>query len=306
MHEWYGLLREKNVGIKKLYEVLLTYIMHDIQLIELIITPPPLERSSGVFRNHSVYPSVCVDSYPSRNFLFWFDIGLPYLAHGCITMRRCVAYIYDPNATLTFDLKVKFIGFMTWLCVKATAFLPFGILVILCLERECITIVWCVAYLHDICMTLTFDLKINIIFSPWIWVWQDSLLLDIGKLNLGIWVYHHETNFMYTFDLWPVCGWQEISLVSISHIFYLVCLDLLGHILEKLFKAFYIKNKCTSEMNHESFLVGFFFVNVSKHSLFLVNMLIFFLPVYNYRGRPSISGSQILKGHIRVTIYSPT
>ena len=37
---------------------------------------------------------------------FWFDIGLPYLAHGCITMRRCVAYIHDPDTTMNFDLKV--------------------------------------------------------------------------------------------------------------------------------------------------------------------------------------------------------
>ena len=54
--------------------------------------------------------------------LFWFDIGLPYLAHGCITIRQCVANIYDPNTTLTFDLKVKSIGFMTWLCVRAIVF----------------------------------------------------------------------------------------------------------------------------------------------------------------------------------------
>ena len=43
----------------------------------------------------------------------FFCIGLAYLAHGCITMRRCVAYIHDPDTTLNFDLKVKFIGFMT-------------------------------------------------------------------------------------------------------------------------------------------------------------------------------------------------
>ena len=39
----------------------------------------------------------------------WFDIGLPFLAHGCITMRQCVAYIHDPDTTLNFDLKVKYI-----------------------------------------------------------------------------------------------------------------------------------------------------------------------------------------------------
>ena len=33
--------------------------------------------------------------------------GLPYLAHGCITMRGCVAYIHDRDSTLTFYLKVK-------------------------------------------------------------------------------------------------------------------------------------------------------------------------------------------------------
>ena len=34
---------------------------------------------------------------------------------GCITMRQCVVYIYDPNTMLTFDLKVKFLGF--WHCL---------------------------------------------------------------------------------------------------------------------------------------------------------------------------------------------
>ena len=70
------------------------------------------------------------------SYLTWtsvcFDIGLPYLAHESNTMRECVVYVHDPDNILTFDLKVKFIGFMTWLCVRATAFLSFDI-VILCL-----------------------------------------------------------------------------------------------------------------------------------------------------------------------------
>ena len=37
-------------------------------------------------------------SCPANN-LFWFDIGLPYLAHACITMRRYVAHIHDPDTT---------------------------------------------------------------------------------------------------------------------------------------------------------------------------------------------------------------
>ena len=78
-------------------------------------------------------------------------------------MGVCVKYIHDPDTTLTFDLKVKFIGFMTWLCVRASAFLSFDI-VILCLAHECITMVRCVAYIHELCMTLTFDLDIKLIF----------------------------------------------------------------------------------------------------------------------------------------------
>ena len=42
-----------------------------------------------------------------------------------------------------------------------------------CLARECITMILCVAYIHELCMNLTFDFNIKIIFSPWIWVWQN-------------------------------------------------------------------------------------------------------------------------------------
>ena len=75
----------------------------------------PRERSSGGYIGITL--SVCLSVRLSvqirvRPITFlWFDIGLPYLAHGCITMRRCVAYIHDPDKTLTFDLKVNFIGF---------------------------------------------------------------------------------------------------------------------------------------------------------------------------------------------------
>ena len=47
----------------------------------------------------------------------WFDIGSPYLAHGCITIRQCVAYIHVPDSMLTFDLKVKFIAFHMSSCL---------------------------------------------------------------------------------------------------------------------------------------------------------------------------------------------
>ena len=51
-----------------------------------------------------------------------FDSGKPYSEPVSITMKGCVKYIYDPDTTLNFDFKVKFIGFMTWLCVQASAF----------------------------------------------------------------------------------------------------------------------------------------------------------------------------------------
>ena len=35
---------------------------------------------------------------------FWIDIGLPYLAHGCITIKRCVTYIHDRDSMLSFPL----------------------------------------------------------------------------------------------------------------------------------------------------------------------------------------------------------
>ena len=112
----------------------------------------------------------CVHSYSRFDDDLW---PLAYhLAHVSITMRGCVKYIHDPDTTLNFDFKVKFIGFMTWLCVQASAFLSVDI-VIHCLAREG----RCVTYIHKLYMTLTFDLNIKIIFSPWIWVLQNVFAL---------------------------------------------------------------------------------------------------------------------------------
>ena len=56
-------------------------------------------------------------SCPPGNFcLLWHCIS--YLAHGSITIRLCVANILNPNMTISFDLTVKFIGFLTCLCVR--------------------------------------------------------------------------------------------------------------------------------------------------------------------------------------------
>ena len=85
-------------------------------LVYISLNPP--ERSSGGYIGitlsvrlsvTSVRLSVQIRVRPIT--FFWIDIGLPYLACNCITMIRCVAYIHDPDTTLNFDLKVKFIGF---------------------------------------------------------------------------------------------------------------------------------------------------------------------------------------------------
>ena len=92
-----------------------------------------------------------------------------------VFMRGCIASILDPDTT-SFDLKVKCIGFMTWLCVWTTAFLSFDI-VILCLADKYITIVWCLVYSHDLCMTLYFDLHIKIIYE-----------FKYGKIVFALWL----------------------------------------------------------------------------------------------------------------------
>ena len=120
----------------------------------------PRERSSEGYIGItlSVHRSVQVPVLPIT--FLWFDIVLPYLAHGCITMRRCVTYIHDPDTTLNFYLKVKFIGVLTCFCVRPITFfwidigLPY-------LAHGCITIRQCVAYIRDPDSMLTFDLKVK-------------------------------------------------------------------------------------------------------------------------------------------------
>ena len=87
----------------------------------------PCERSSGGYIGItlpvclSVRLSFCADSCPAHNFLMFYTV-LPYLAHGCITIRRCVMYIHDTDTTLNFDLKVKFVGFLTCFRVRPITF----------------------------------------------------------------------------------------------------------------------------------------------------------------------------------------
>ena len=95
---------------------------------------------------------------------FSFHIGIPYLAHGSIYVRECVKYIHDPNTTLTFNLKVKFISLWHDFVFRPQLFLSLGI-VILCLALEFITMVQSVTYIHELCLTLTFDFNKKNIFT---------------------------------------------------------------------------------------------------------------------------------------------
>ena len=121
-----------------------------------------------------------------------FDIGIPYLAHGSITKRGCVKYINDHDMTLTFDLKVKIVGLMTWLCVQASPFLSFGIVILV---------------MH-VGVSPWYNVSHTVMNSAWPWPLTSisklyfhnefesgkmSLLFDIGTPNFCIWVYHHET-----------------------------------------------------------------------------------------------------------------
>ena len=95
--------------------------------------------------------------------LFWFFFGLQYWNMG-VSPRDDVSHTFMiPIQFIDLRPQIKFKGFMIWLYVVATAFLSFDIM-ILSLAHECITIVQCVASIHDLCMTMTFDLNIKIIY----------------------------------------------------------------------------------------------------------------------------------------------
>ena len=65
--------------------------------------------------------SACADSCLVHNF-FWFDIGLLYLAQGCMAMSQCVTHNHNPYTTSTFNLKVKFTGYLTCFHVRSIIF----------------------------------------------------------------------------------------------------------------------------------------------------------------------------------------
>ena len=153
--------------------------------------------------------------------LFCFDIGLPYLAQGCISMRQCAAYLHDLGMTLTYDLKVKFIGFLTLLFVWTITFFT------LTLAYHTWhmgaspwdNLLYILIYVHDLDTTLIFDLKVKFIgFLTWLCVWAISveffILWHSHTIHVyGTWVYYHGTmchigrDLCTTSVVWPRPLW---------------------------------------------------------------------------------------------------
>ena len=83
-----------NICLKQWQVALDKYVPISILWTIKLIIIPPWTKFRGVYRNHSVCLSICLSVHLSaqicvRPITFWgFDISLPYLAHGCITMRH--------------------------------------------------------------------------------------------------------------------------------------------------------------------------------------------------------------------------
>ena len=86
--------------------------------VKIFVHPLNEVKGGGIHRNHCLFvcPLVCLSVCLCMSFrhvtFSCFYICLQYVAYGCITMGGCVAYIHDPNTVLTFDLKIKLIGFV--------------------------------------------------------------------------------------------------------------------------------------------------------------------------------------------------
>ena len=113
----------------------------------------------GVYKNHSVCLSVCLSVRLSADL--WSVLNL-ILVRRWLTIFSTEVYHHETMCH-AFMIPIWYWPFDLFL-------VSFDI-VVLCLALEFITISQCVPYIHDLCMI--FDINIEIIFSPWIWVWQD-------------------------------------------------------------------------------------------------------------------------------------
>ena len=121
----------------------------------------------------TVCPSFCLSMQirVRPETIFCFDICIPYLAHGCITIKQCVTYIHASNMMLTFDLKVNFLMIFD---MSSCSTFNFGVF----LHLHFIHDTWDYhreAICHVITIQLTFDLKVKIyMVFDMAWYWSHS------------------------------------------------------------------------------------------------------------------------------------
>ena len=112
----------------------------------------------------------------------------------------CRVHIHDPDMTLNFDLKGKFIGFLT--CFRVRLFLDWHWVTIFSTWVYHHTTM-CRVHIHDPDTTLNFDLKVNAnyrVFDMFSCPAHNSFLDWQWLTIFGTWVYHHKT--MCCLHLW--------------------------------------------------------------------------------------------------------
>ena len=122
--------------------------------------------------------------------------------------------------------------------------------------------------------------------------------------KFGIWVYQHKTKYYGHFLSLTYMWAAGVSLVSITHSFYFVYLNFLGHILVKTFKR--ILHLKHIHKWSDPWIFSFVFCECKQTYSICGECVHFFLPSYNYLGIPSMSAPPILNGHICVIINNPT
>ena len=83
------LKKENGNGFETNKSLLLLSLLNRNYTLHFIITPPPPANEVG-----GVSLCLSVQNRVRPKIFFWFNIGLPNLAHGCITMRRLAYYIW--------------------------------------------------------------------------------------------------------------------------------------------------------------------------------------------------------------------
>ena len=155
---------------------------------------------------------------------------------------RCIPSWF--GMTLTYDLKVKFIGFLTLLFVRTITF--FALTLAYHIRHIGVSpwgnSLYILIYVHDLDMTLIFDLKVKFIgFLTWHCVqaiYVNFFILWHSHTIYGTWVYHHGTmchigrDLCTTSVVWPrplwvargiLCGFYS-QFLSFLYCFHNLCI----------------------------------------------------------------------------------